>query len=242
MAGLALLAMLQAWAEAGWLRRLDAAFARFVLDAVPRRRGTGGAGRRADGAYGRARPQLPAGRRTCCTTPRRCSAGRRRRRRRLRALLSTLPDAPARLARRAARQPAGGWPLATRPPRRPAPPPLVLRGPRLYLRRYWRYEQRRGGAGAAARRGTARGGGRRRRAALAGPPLPADAGTRRPGLAEAGLRPGAARPPDARHRRPGHRQDLSPRRGCWRCCSRSTRRRSACAWRWPRPPARPRRG
>ena len=35
MNGRDLLPVLQAWSEAGWIRRLDAAFARFVVDLCP---------------------------------------------------------------------------------------------------------------------------------------------------------------------------------------------------------------
>ena len=77
---LTLLAELQAWAEAGWLRRLDIAFARFVLELCPDAGAPVVLAAALTERKGRATPACSS--RTCCTTPKPCSAGRRRRRRR----------------------------------------------------------------------------------------------------------------------------------------------------------------
>jgi len=136
---LAMLAELQDWAEAGWLRRLDAAFARFVLDLCPdagapvvlaaaltaHLEGQGHACLPVDELLQDAEALLgwPA----AAHAP-------------LHALMSTLPARATDWLQALRASPlvaAAGEEAAT-----PAgPPPLVLNGPRLYLRRYWRHEQ-----------------------------------------------------------------------------------------------------
>jgi exodeoxyribonuclease V alpha subunit len=138
---LAVLAELQAWAEAGWLRRLDAAFARFVLDLCP----DAGAPVVLAAALtahleGQGHACLPVedllhDAETLLGWPAAAQAP-------LRALMSTLPAHGAdwlQALRASALVAVDG----TAEPSSPAAgtPPLVLHGQRLYLRRYWRHEQ-----------------------------------------------------------------------------------------------------
>ncbi|MDP1648299.1 MAG: exodeoxyribonuclease V subunit alpha [Rubrivivax sp.] len=142
MTGHGLLHDLQAWCDAGWLRRLDVAFARFVLDLCPEATApvvmaaalaahTEGRGHSCldidellDEAD--ALPGWPAPARQAWRT-----------------LMSALPAHPADWI--AALQ-ASPLVWLDDPARADAAAggqtPLVLRGTRLYLRRYWRFEQR----------------------------------------------------------------------------------------------------
>ncbi|HSM21220.1 MAG TPA: exodeoxyribonuclease V subunit alpha [Rubrivivax sp.] len=136
--GHALLAVLQEWVEAGWLRRLDAAFACFVLELCP---DAGApvvlAAALAAHLEGQGHACLPVDEllhdaEALLGWPAAAQAP-------LRALMSALPER------------ANDWlqalrasPLVAADDEAAAPAgttPLVLHGQRLYLRRYWRHEQ-----------------------------------------------------------------------------------------------------
>ena len=133
----ALLASLQAWAEAGWLRRLDSAFARFLADACPsappalllasallaQLEGRGHSCLRLDSLLHDADALLG--------WPAAGSAA-------LQAVLATLPSAPAAWLAQLQASPlvaVDGQGTAT------SSTPLVLCGSSLYLRRYRAYER-----------------------------------------------------------------------------------------------------
>jgi exodeoxyribonuclease V alpha subunit len=138
---LTLLAELQAWAEAGWLRRLDSAFARFVLELCPdagapvvlaaaltaHLEGQGHACLLVEDLLHDAEALLgwPA----AAQAP-------------LRALMSTLPAHGADWLQALRASPLVSV-VGAAEHSSPAAgaPPLVLHGQRLYLRRYWRHEQ-----------------------------------------------------------------------------------------------------
>jgi exodeoxyribonuclease V alpha subunit len=134
----ALLGMLARWAANGWLRRLDAAFARFIAELCPRAE--------APVLLAAALLAQMEGRgHTCLVVDDEALAEPER-------LLDSGPDAAQALRGVLAQLPGAGaaWRQALRAcpavfvegHAADASEPLVLSGSRLYLRRYWRCEQR----------------------------------------------------------------------------------------------------
>ena len=141
MNGRELLPVLRHWAEAGWIRRLDAAFAHFMLELCPDApppvvlAAALTAHLEGHGHSCLVVHELLHDAEALLGWPAPAAAA-------LRALMSDLPTRSVQwlAALQASPLVAVDAPGASAAPAA-GPPPLVLRGPRLYLRRYWRYEQ-----------------------------------------------------------------------------------------------------
>lgn len=126
LAAEALLEQLDAWAEAGWLRRLDSAFARFIAKLAP--------ASAPEVLLATALLAHMEGRGHSCLALDELLAAPQ-------ALLGWPEDAAAALAGVLHELPRDWLPaLAASPVVGTEKQPLVLDGARLYLRRYWRYE------------------------------------------------------------------------------------------------------